>query len=78
MTQGQLQQRQQRINRVVSQLEKCGFEVKSTKVGRLRPVIEIERPMMMCQGVAITLTERNLRHQMHVSTLKGCLITWRA
>ncbi|MDX1301218.1 hypothetical protein [Photobacterium sp.] len=67
-----------RINAAVRQLQKCGMEVRSTRVGIIRPVIEIERPDGMCQGFDITCRAQGQTRQMRVASLCGCLVTWRA
>lgn len=78
MTKVNLNSRNDLINKVVRQLIKCGFEVRSYRVGNLRPVIEIERPNNLCPGFTITTCNGPDRTLLNVTSLEGCLITWRA
>ncbi|ELR65875.1 hypothetical protein C942_00962 [Photobacterium marinum] len=78
MTKGNIINRAGLINNVVRRLNKHGLEVRSTRIGNIRPVIEIERPQSFCPGFQITCKSNGIIQQMHVAKLGGCLITWRA
>ncbi|MGF1680195.1 hypothetical protein [Photobacterium minamisatsumaniensis] len=66
------------IDRAVRRLVSNGMEVRSTRVGNIRPVIEIERPNGMCQGFDITCRAQGQTQKVRVASLCGCLVTWRA
>lgn len=66
------------LDNVVRCLKKNGYQVVSTRVGNLRPVIEIERPQTLCPGFTITTCNGHERTQVNVTPMSGCLITWRA
>lgn len=74
----QLQSKNALLNNVVRRLTKSGYQVLSARIGNLRPVIEIERPDNLCNGFVVTTRHGQEREEMNVSSLGGCLITWRA
>ncbi|MGF1689317.1 hypothetical protein L4C36_22045 [Photobacterium japonica] len=75
---GNLNARTDLINKAVRRLNRCGLQVRSTRVGNLRPVIEIERPENLCQGFTITTRHGHDVAMLNVASLEGCLVTWRA
>lgn len=78
MSKGLVTAQSKRIDQAVYKLKKNGLEVLSTRIGRLRPVIEIERPNSMCQGFDITCISNGQTQKMYVAALCGCLVMWGA
>ncbi len=67
---------QARLNNAVSYLQKHGLHIRATRLGVTRPIIEIERPIGIWQGSAITITQAGKTTQLIVNRVAGCLITW--
>lgn len=65
------------IDRAVRRLVLNGMEVRSTRIGNIRPIIEIERPETCCKGYTITTRRGRKMEMLNVASLEGCLVTWR-
>ncbi|KLV09594.1 hypothetical protein ABT56_00465 [Photobacterium aquae] len=75
---GNLITRNTQLNKAVRRLTRSGFQVRATRLGNLRPVIEIERPDALCSGYTITTKQGRQVNTLNVASLEGCLVTWRA
>ncbi|MDO6497355.1 hypothetical protein [Photobacterium sanguinicancri] len=77
MTQAKLTSRVNLINHAVRKLQKAGLVIRSTRVGNIRPIIEIERPANLCQGFTVITRQGSDLSTLNVAPYGGCLVTWR-